>query len=316
MTGTILMTGGLGYVGGRIARHLLSQGRKLVLLGRRSPAAAPVWAKDTPVVSVDMAAPDVDLAAYLAGVDTVIHLAALNEIDCGRDPLAALSINGVASLRLLLAAEAAKVRRFIYFSTAHVYGAPLLGRLEETCLARPQHPYAISHRVTEDFVLASHDRKAIQGLVLRLSNGTGAPADHGTDRWTLLGNDLCRQAVRDRRLILRSSGLQPRDFIGLGEVARAIAHVLDVADWRDGLFNLGSGRSVLVWDVARLVADRCQAVLGFTPEIVRPQPGPDEVAPILDYRVDKLAALGFTAADTLADEIDATLSLCAREARA
>lgn len=313
MSGRILVTGGLGYVGGRIARALLDDGHELVLAGRRPAAQAPAWAARANVASIDMAAADADWAPLLAGIDTVIHLAALNEIDCARDPVAALEVNGVATLRLLRAAEGAGVRRFIYFSTAHVYGAPLIGRLDETSLARPSHPYAITHRVAEDFVLAAHDRKAVQGLVLRLSNGTGAPADHGTDRWTLLGNDLCRQAVRDRALVLRSSGLQPRDFIGLGEVARAVEHFLALPDWGNGLFNLGLGRSALVWDMVQLIAARCQAVLGFTPTITRPEPAAGETAPTLDYCVDKLAATGFVPRDTLAEEIDATLRLCAEE---
>lgn len=311
MSGTILITGGLGYVGGRIACHLLGLGHRLVLLGRRSSAGAPAWAKSARVISANLMDRNVDLAAHLAGVDTVIHLAALNEIDCDRDPLAALDVNGMASLRLLRAAEVAKVRRFIYFSTAHVYGAPLVGHLDETCLARPRHPYAISHRVTEDFVLAAHDSKAIQGLVLRLSNGTGVPADHGTERWTLLSNDLCRQAVRDRRMVLRSSGLQPRDFIGLGEVARAVAYLLDAPDWGDGLYNLGLGRSTLVWDMAQLIAQCCQTVLNFEPVIDRPQPAAGERAVHLEYAVGKLSGLGFSARDTLVDEINATLRLCA-----
>ena len=313
MGGCILVTGGLGYVGGRVARALLGARHPLTLLGRRPPERVPAWAAAARVVRCDLADPAADLAAHLHDVDTIVHLAALNEIDSGRDPVAALEVNGVASLRLLRAAATAGVRRFVYFSTAHVYGAPLVGRLDEQSLARPRHPYAITHRVTEDFVLAAHDSGTLQGLVLRLSNGTGAPADHGTDRWTLLGNDLCRQAVRDRALVLRSSGLQPRDFIGLDEVARAVEHFLARDDWGDGLFNLGLGRSALVWDMVRLIAARCQAVLGFTPIITRPDPQPGEVAPVLDYRVDKLMAAGFVPRDTLADEVDATLRLCAEE---
>jgi len=71
---------------------------------------------------------------------------------------------------------------------------------------RPVHPYAITHHAAEDFVLAAHDEKRLMGYVIRLSNGFGAPAHAGVDRWTLLVNDLCRQAVQTRQLILRSAG--------------------------------------------------------------------------------------------------------------
>ena len=117
-------------------------------------------------------------------MDAIVHLAAMNEMDCARDPAAALEVNTALTLRLLNAAVAAGVRRFVYLSTAHVYGAPLRGHIDERALPRPVHPYAITHRAAEDFVLAAFDAGRIEGVVLRLSNGVGAPAHAAVDRWT------------------------------------------------------------------------------------------------------------------------------------
>ncbi len=307
----ILITGGTGYVGARVAQELATRGDLDIVLGSRTEHSAPAWLPGSSVVTTDWNSPD-SLSDACRGIDTVLHLAAMNEIDCARDPVAALVSNGVYSVRLLEAAKLNNVKRFIYLSTAHVYGAPLAGVIDEKLLARPRHPYASSHRAAEDSVLAAHDDGKLTGLVLRLSNGFGAPAHSDVNRWTLLVNDLCRQAVVERRLTLRSAGLQRRDFVTLQDVGRAFSHVLDLsrAEIGDGIFNVGGAWAPRVIDVVEMVQARCIAILGFTPEIVRPEPTANEVTLPLDFRIDKLLASGFKLQGNITAEIDATLSLC------
>ncbi|MBC7952353.1 MAG: SDR family oxidoreductase [Rhodospirillaceae bacterium] len=301
---TILVTGGFGYVGGRLAARLLADGHHVRIATRR--AAAPAWAGDAELVTVDWRD---GLGALCQGVDTVLHLAAMSEVDAVRDPVMALDINAVLTVRLLEAAMAAGVRRFVYFSTAHVYGAPLAGTITETTLPRPVHPYAITHRTAEDFVLAAHDAKRIQGLVVRLSNVIGAPADNGAERWTLLVNDLCRTAVTNGRMVMRSSGMQHRDFVPQADVEAAIVHLLATDDWGDGLFNLGLGRSMTVRHMAELVASRA-AALGITVPLDCPPPALGENAVPLDYRIDKLRATGFAPRGDIMAAVDETLVFC------
>jgi UDP-glucose 4-epimerase len=307
----VLITGGMGYVGGRVARTLASRADLEVVLGSRQAQLSPAWLPEARIVQMDWQSPE-SLLAACDGVDTVLHLAAMNEIDSLRDPPEALEVNGVNSVRLLEAAKTRRVARFVHLSTAHVYGAPLAGRIDECACPRPRHPYATSHRAAEDVVLAAHDDGILTGLVLRLSNGFGAPAHAGVDRWTLLVNDLCRQAVVDRRLVLRLTGLQRRDFVTLHDVGRAFSHVLDLAREQagDGIFNVGGAWAPRVIDVAQAVQARCTEVLGYAPEIVRPQPASSEDSPELDYRIDRLLATGFALNGDRNAEIDATLRLC------
>ncbi len=310
MKRSILLTGGLGYVGGRLALALTEAGHELRCGTRRAGMAAPAWLPGMRIAPLDWESDD-SLAQACAGIDCVIHLAAANEIESTKDPLGALRMNGLASLRLLEAARQAGVSRFIYFSTAHVYGAPLQGEITETTLARPAHPYAITHRVTEDFVLAAHDQKGIEGIVLRLSNGFGAPATPDIDRWTLLVNDLCRQAATSGELRLNSAGTQLRDFITLGDVARAVNHLLqlDALQLADGLFNLGGGQAVSILDMTERIAARWRALTGRDIAIVLPAGNGVAPAP-LDSRCDKLAATGFALTSDVDNEIDGTLQLC------
>lgn len=309
---TLLVTGALGYLGGRLALALGDAGHVVKCGTRRRESSAPAWLPGKQMAYLDWESVDM-LADACKGVECVIHLAAMNEIDSAKDPIGALHMNGLSSLRLLEAAKRAGVRRYIYFSTAHVYGAPLRGEITEAVLPRPIHPYAISHRVTEDFVLAAHDLGQIQGVVVRLSNGFGAPATPDVDRWTLLVNDLCRQAATTGELRLNSAGAQRRDFIALGDVARAVDHLLQLDSDRlaDGLFNLGGGKAVTILEMTERVAARWRNLTGKDIPIIRPT-GDGAPSPSLNYRCDKLAATGFALSSQVDTEIDDTLKLCIR----
>lgn len=311
MKNNILITGGFGYVGGRVAQRLAKLPDTNVILGSRTPQGPPKWLPSASTILTPWSEPQ-QLHCACEGVDTVLHFAAMNENDAAKDPVGALQINGIGTVNLLNAARAENVKRFIYLSTAHVYGAPLAGDIDEMTCPRPSHPYATSHRAAEDVVLAAKDKGDIEGLVLRLSNSFGAPAHSNVNRWTLLVNDLCRQAVTNKELILHSAGTQKRDFITLADVSRSIENFVGLSEEKldNGIFNVGGAWSLSVFEMTQLVAQRCEVTLGFLPEIVRPEPLGKERGEHLNYKIGKLVATGFTLENNHEAEIDATLKLC------
>jgi len=248
----------------------------------------------------------------LSGVSAVVHLAAMNEYECVTDPHKAVLVNTFGTFNVLQAAISLGVERFIYFSTAHVYGSPLVGNITEETLPKPLHPYAITHRAAEDFVLAAHAQKKITGLVVRLSNGFGAPTHPDINRWTLLVNDLCRQAVQTRKLVLRSSGLQQRDFITLEDVACGVNHLLQLSlkNCEDGLFNLGGNNSLTVWEMVQKISQQCEIRLGFLPNIERPAQSINEQIIKLNYNLHKIEKTGFYLKSKVNREINRTLEIC------
>jgi UDP-glucose 4-epimerase len=296
-------------VGGRVARHLYQAGHSIVL-GTRHAYPSPDWLPQAEVALLhwhDAAA----LERCCHGVDVVIHAAGMNAQDCVADPVAALEFNGLATARLLAAAMRAGIQRFIYLSTAHVYASPLVGMLTENTCPRNLHPYATSHLAGEYAVLAAGQRGQIQGVVLRLSNAFGAPAWKDANCWTLLINDLCRQAVVTGQLELHTAGTQVRDFITLEDVAGAVEHVVqvDAAVLGDGLFNLGGDSVMSVISMAELAAVRWKILTGKDLPIIRPEPSGPSPEP-LSYSCDKLKATGFSLTSPVHQEIDATLRLC------
>jgi UDP-glucose 4-epimerase len=307
---TILIAGGLGYIGGRVALGLHQAGYKIVCGTRHEKPLSPDWLSHMRMVTLKWESEDALISAC-QNINCVIHLSAMNEVESLKSPASALQINGMQSLMLLEAAKKANVKRFIYFSTAHVYGSPLEGRIDENTLPRPVHPYAITHRVSEDFVLAAQYQKLIEGIVVRLSNGFGYPATPNVDRWTLLVNDLCRQVVTTGELRLNSPGIQQRNFITLSDVVAATKHLVQLDSERldDGLFNLGGMKSISILEMTKIVANRWRNMTGLNPPIIYPEGGPI-LSSTLSYSCKKLLATGFILSSPIEEEIDATLRLC------
>lgn len=305
----VLVTGGTGYVGGRLIQHLSLRDDIELIVTSRSSEGELTWLPSVHTTFVDWSSAE-NLLALCHGVDKIIHLSAMNEIDCAIDPVAALIANGVNTVRLLEAAKKSSVQRFVYLSSAHVYGEPLTGVITEATMPRPMHPYATSHRAAEDVVLALTGRMV--GVVIRLSNGFGVPAMSDVNRWTLLSNDLCNQVAIDSRMVLKTAGCQYRDFITLYDVVRATAHLLElpISELGNRIFNVGSGESLQVFEFAKLVQRRCKAIFGYTPEIIRPAPREVEVQNELDFSIAKLVASGFQLSGSFSNEIDETLRMC------
>lgn len=307
----ILITGGFGFIGGRLGQYLQQNGHQ-VILGSRKASCPPEWLPHAEVAQIDWSDSRA-LKQICSRVDVVIQAAGMNAQDCASDPVAALEFNGLVTARLVAAASRVGVKQFIYFSSAHVYASPLVGTITEATCPRNLHPYATSHLAGEHSVLSANQRGQIEGIVLRLSNAFGAPVHKDVNCWMLLVNDLCKQAVQTRKLVLQTTGLQQRDFIGITEVCRVTEHLAvgNGASMQPSILNVGFGVSQSVLAMAQSIQQRCAQVLGFEPVLQHVQGEADEPPRMLSYRVDNLAALGIKSdfLENLA-EIDSLLRFC------
>lgn len=314
MRNTVLLTGGFGNLGGRLSAYFHQQQKFDIRLGSRANRHAPSWAPDAQTTRLDV----LDMSSIqtsLSDVDIVVHLAAMNDVECANDPELARAINVEGTRNLLECAVSAGVSRIIYLSTAQVYGTPLVGTISESTIPHPQHPYGTTHLEAENLVRNFHDLYQMTGIRIRCANSFGAPMDSVVNIWNILVNDLCRQATEYGTLTLKSHGNQERNFVPLHDVCVAIFHLITISPHLvdDGLFNLGHRNSSSVWDMAQRIAKRCEGVLGFTPPIIRPPLDPNDKPQSLDFRSDKLLATGFAPSGDLDTEIDQLLQFCARE---
>ena len=104
----VLITGGFGYLGSRLAQFLISQGVNEIILGSRRLMESPSWLPHAKVVKIQWDSLS-KLEEICSGIDVVIHLAGMNAQDCANDPVSALEFNGVATARLVQASMQAKV---------------------------------------------------------------------------------------------------------------------------------------------------------------------------------------------------------------
>ena len=308
-----LITGGGGFIGGRLGQYLIAHGHQVSIGSRSASVAPPPWLPKSRVCLTQWHSREA-LAKACAHVDVVIHAAGMNARDCAADPDAALEFNGKATARLLDAAENSGVRRVLYLSTAHVYASPLKGKINESTPPRNPHPYATSHLAGEHAVLSRCASGHMQGVVVRLSNVFGAPAHKDVDCWRLLVNDLCRQAVEHGVMSLHSCGHHRRDFVPMKEVCSALSILASYPDSQINaqVFNVGLGKTKSIKDMALLIQERCQATLGFHPELKVPDEvqGTEEVPIDLEFQTTKLADFGVSIANDCIPEIDSLLIFC------
>lgn len=301
----IIISGGLGYVGGRLSKYLAENGHTVTALSRQANSLSGlVLPRGMAVVHPDVFAQHPD---SLNVFDVFIHLAALNENDCVKYPEKAIDVNITQTSQWLDRAYKAGIKQFIYFSTAHVYGKPLQGYYDEESPTHPVHPYAITHKAAEDYVLSYRKEKEMNNLVLRLSNAFGGPAFPTADRWTLLVNDLCRSAVQTGKMTLQTDGMQVRDFVCLQDVERAVNHLLLLNERGDGIYNIGAGHATSIWDMALMVQNKAEAILQKTIQLTRKQPVSTTVPFELDISIQKFLQTGFRLSGKAGDEIESTL---------
>ena len=147
----ILITGGLGYIGGRIVDFLKRKHpESIIVLGTsRQITKTPDWAKPFQIVRLNILDPVSIKEAISKDFTAIIHLAALNEHDSFSDIKSAWETNALGTQSLLSVASEKLIPKFIYFSTFHVY-ADCFEIITEESSTKSHHPYAATHRAAED----------------------------------------------------------------------------------------------------------------------------------------------------------------------
>ena len=151
----VLITGGAGFIGSNLARAALAEGHEVVVLDDLSTGyAANLAGIDVRFHEGSVNEPDI-LDAALAGVDSVVHMAALGSVPRSiLDPVATHHANATGTLNVLEGARRAGVGHVIMSSSSSVYGLnPALPKSEREWV-RPLSPYAVSKLAGEQYLLA------------------------------------------------------------------------------------------------------------------------------------------------------------------
>lgn len=290
MTGNrkkIVITGALGNLGSWMMEHF-SASFDVTGLARNEGA-------NTPGSNHRLVYADITNEALLTEVlknekpDIVVHLASVNESFLSGYADLALEVNAGGTAKLLRACSDIPLQRFIYFSTFHVYGKNG-GFINEDTPPAPKNDYAISHLFAEQYVEMLAAGK-FPFTIFRLSNSYGCPLDKHTNKWYLLFNDLCRQAVEKKELSLRTNGKAQRDFIHMKQVTEIVELCLSEKRTENCILNLGSGVSRDLLYVTREVAAAYQDYFGKELPISINKEDQNNYPDDLVFSIDKLKSL-------------------------
>ena len=194
---TILVTGGAGYIGSHMVHALADAGERVVVLDNLSTGFAWAVAEGVPLVVGDTG--DQALVSRLIaehGVTEIIHFAASIVVpDSVADPLGYYRNNTANSRALIECAVKGRVRRFIFSSTAAVYGNPVETPTTEAAPTQPMSPYASSKLMTEIMLRDAGAAHGLDTVILRYFNVAGADPKLRTGQSTKGATHLIKVAV-------------------------------------------------------------------------------------------------------------------------
>ncbi len=276
MKAQYLVTGGGGFIGSNIVRHLLSNGKNVRILddfstGRRENLAG--IEKDVDVIEGDVR-DESTLKKSLKDVQHVLHLAAIpSVVRSVENPLATNSVNVCGTLKLLIEARDAGAERVVFSSSSSVYGdTPTLPK-QEDMNPSPRSPYALSKLAGEYYCRMFRDLYGLKTFALRYFNVFG-PRQNPQSQYAAVIPRFIDALRNGRSPLIHGDGNQTRDFTFVEDVAAANLCCCTAPESSAGsACNIGCGDRITINDLATRIA----SILGKNIPAVHDAPQPGDV---------------------------------------
>lgn len=248
----ILVTGGAGFIGSNVVDKLLSFGHSVKVLddlstGRLSNLeGANATAGRFEFIHGSIC--DDEMVAYaMSGVQCVIHLAAQVSVQKSLlDPVVSSSINVQGFLKVLEAVRINNVSRFIYASSAAVYGHSTELPLSETSSVSPVSPYGLEKLIDEKYAGLYTDAYGVSCLGFRFFNVYGPRQDPGSAYAGVISK-FFGQIQKSEPITVYGDGLQTRDFVYISDIVDVCVKAIDSS--LSGVLCVGTGKSVNLLDL-------------------------------------------------------------------
>ena len=268
-----LVTGGAGFIGSHVAEALAAAGHDVTAMDDLSTGRRDNLPRGIRLEELDIRSAEAARVVAGGGFDVICHLAA--QIDVRKsvaDPVADASCNVLGTLNVLEAARRApRPPRCIFSSTGGaVYGDFVAPPSDEAQAKDPESPYGIA-KLAAEYYLAYYGRvHRLDVVALRYANVYGPRQDpHGEAGVVAI---FCQRMLAGAPLTVFGDGRQTRDFVFVGDVARANvlaagAAIPPAGRVDDRAFNIGTGvpTSVLELTVALMRASGCSAAVEHAP---------------------------------------------------
>ena len=253
-----LVTGGAGFIGSNLVDYLIDKGHQVVCVDNESAECNEKFYWNEKAINVKGDVTDYKLMKNVfTGVEYVFHLAAESRLQPAiKNPIEAVYKNCVGTTTVLQCAREVGVKRVVYSSTSSGYGynsCPNIETQPDDCL----NPYSASKVAAEKFCKMYSDLYGLETVVLRYFNVFGERSPTRGQYAPVIGI-FQRQKDAGEPLTIVGDGTQRRDFIYVGDVARAneLAAVMPgVKEHLGEVFNVGSGINYSVQEIADAISD-------------------------------------------------------------
>ena len=250
----VLVTGGCGFIGINLVRRLLEEGAKVYVIDNLSTGTKDdeiFTRKDCYVYSLnvnDM----VTAEAVVSIIDYIFHLAASNILQSIKNPYKDEDTNIKGTLNYLIAANGKSENskpKFIYTSSASVYGNPRYLPINEDDQINLLTPYAVSKFAGEGYCRAFYEDYGLPTTVLRLSNVYG-PGQNPNNPYCGVVAKLIQSLMDGRPMQIHGNGNQTRDFTYVDDVVDALLLAALSPKSEGEVFNVASGIETSINELA------------------------------------------------------------------
>jgi UDP-glucose 4-epimerase len=247
---SILVTGGAGFIGSHLVETLAADNDVVVVDnlsgGRRE------WVDDRATLIEGDVRNERTVARAVDGVDLIFHQAANVSVQRSVEaPVESHETNVDATLRLLEHARNEDAR-FVFASSAAIYGTPEAVPIDESDPKRPTSPYGAEKHAADQYCRLYHDLYDVETVALRYFNVYG-PRQRG-GQYSGVIDVFLDQADRGEDITVHGDGAQTRDFVHVDDVVAA--NCLAAVNGTPGeAYNVGTGDSISIRALAELVRE-------------------------------------------------------------
>ncbi len=251
----VIVTGALGFIGYHTCIYLASKGYDVVGIDNASRGKIErikmLEQRNIAVEIADIRDYDhLDKVFYEYQPDAIVHAAALISVDESFEkPLLYEDVNSKGTITLILIANKYGLRKFVYISSAAVYGNPVKLPIDEDHPLNPLSPYGVSKLSGEFYTKTLFEGKE-NAITLRLFNVYG-PGQN--PEYAGVISRFLERLSRDEPPVIYGSGEQTRDFIHVEDVACAIEKALEKNLRGYMVFNIGTGKKITIRELAELM---------------------------------------------------------------
>ncbi len=250
----VVITGGAGFIGSNLACEIANDNTVIIVddlsTGSIENVAGLIHKKNVTLIKGSILDRQL-LGRTLGGIDYVFHLAAISSVPRSlQDPLSTNEVNITGTLNVLVAARNNGVKKVIYASSSSIYGdTPTLPKTEGMT-PNSQSPYALTKLVGEYYCRIFHEAHGVPTISLRYFNVYG-PRQNPNSEYAAVDPSFIFRVLQNERPIIYGDGNQTRDFTFVRDAVQA--NIIAAESRATGIFNIGSGHSVTINELAKII---------------------------------------------------------------